>query len=47
VCYKDPDVYIESKYFDEAAIFYDMTRRNAVVLGRGGAGAAKADLFDW
>ena len=48
-CYKDPDVYVESKYFDEASVHYDITRRNAIVLrgASGGPGGAKADLFDW
>jgi type IV secretory pathway TraG/TraD family ATPase VirD4 len=41
--YKDPDTYIESKYFDEDNIYYDITKRNGLVL----SAAKKNDLFDW
>ena len=41
--YKDPDQYIESKYFDEEGIYYDIARRNNIVLNAG----KRNDLFDW
>ena len=43
--YKDPnpDKFVASKYFDEEAIFYDVTRRNNLILNS----AKKNDVFDW
>jgi len=41
--YKAPDVFIASKYFDEAAVHYDIRRRNDIVL----KGGRKNDIFDW
>ena len=47
--FKEADTYTESKYFDEENIFYDIVKRNAIVLHKAGSGAqgGKADLFDW
>ena len=41
--YPSTDQYVASKYFDEDAIFYDIARRNSIVLNQGSRG----DLFDW
>lgn len=38
-----PDEYIASKYFDEENIFYDVKRRNDIVLKQ----AKKNEIFDW
>ena len=43
--YKDPDVYVESKYFDEENIYYDIRQRNDIVFNT--AAQKKNDLFDW
>ena len=50
--YKEPDTFVESKYFDEENIYYDIARRNNIVLRGGSTGSAagaagKAELFDW
>jgi hypothetical protein len=42
--YKEPDTFIESKYFDEAAVFYDITRRNSLILN---AKKNTNDFLDW
>ena len=48
VLYKEPDRYVESKYFDEGAIFYDVKLRNDVVFNkRGGSAQAAAASFEW
>jgi len=41
--YPAPDEWIASKYFDEENVFYDIRRRNDIVL----KGARKNDVFDW
>ena len=41
--YPAPDEWQASKYFDEEAVFYDIRRRNDIVL----KGARKNDVFDW
>jgi len=41
--YKEPDRYIESKYFDEDKIYYDIHRRNNIVLNT----QKRNDNFDW
>jgi type IV secretion system protein VirD4 len=41
-----PDNYIPGKYFDEANIFYDIRRRNDIVIRRV-TETAKKDLFEW
>ena len=41
--YKEPDVYVASKFFDEENIFYDVRRRNDIVI----KGGRKNDIFDW
>jgi type IV secretory pathway TraG/TraD family ATPase VirD4 len=41
--FKEPDAYIASKYFDEENVFYDIKRRNEIVLKQ----AKKNDIFDW
>lgn len=41
-----PDVYVPGKFFDESAIYYDIRRRNDIVLRRMDT-VAKKDLFDW
>jgi type IV secretion system protein VirD4 len=41
--YKEPDTFIQSKYFDEPSIFYDVRQRNDIVLNTN----KKNDLFDW
>jgi len=41
--YKEPDTFYQSKYFDEEAHFYDITRRNNIVLNS----QKRNDLFDW
>ena len=41
--YAEPDVYTESKYFDEENIYYDIRQRNEIILKQ----AKKDDIFDW
>jgi hypothetical protein len=41
--FKDPDTFMESKYFDEENIYYDITKRNGIINNT----ARKTDLFDW
>jgi type IV secretory pathway TraG/TraD family ATPase VirD4 len=41
--YKEPDMFIASKYFDEAAVYYDIRRRNEIII----KGNKKNDIFDW
>lgn len=41
-----PDEFVSGKFFDEASIFYDIRRRNDIVLRRSGGNAQK-ELFDW
>jgi type IV secretory pathway TraG/TraD family ATPase VirD4 len=41
--FKEPDEYVASKYFDEEATFYDIKRRNDIVLKQ----AKKNEIFDW
>jgi len=41
--FKEPDTFFESKYFDEAAIHYDIARRNTVVL----SAKKNNDFLDW
>ena len=41
--FKEPDTYSASKYFDEENIYYDIRRRNQIVLKP----AKKEDIFDW
>ncbi|MCL2569652.1 MAG: type IV secretory system conjugative DNA transfer family protein [Firmicutes bacterium] len=41
--YKAPDEWVASKYFDEENIYYDIRRRNDVVLKN----AKRNDVFDW
>ena len=41
--FKEPDEFIASKYFDEENIFYDIKRRNDIVLKQ----AKKNEIFDW
>ena len=41
-----PDIYIPGKYFDEAAIYYDIRRRNDIVIRRVNT-AQRRDLFEW
>lgn len=42
--YKEPDVYIASRYFDEENIYYDVRRRNDIVLKKN---KKVDDIFDW
>jgi len=42
--YKEPEKFVESRYFDEDSIFYDIGRRNTIVLHSRGGGA---DFLDW
>jgi type IV secretion system protein VirD4 len=41
-----PDNYVPGKYFDEASVFYDIRRRNDIVIRRVQV-ATKKDLFEW
>jgi hypothetical protein len=41
-----PDNYVAGKYFDEGAIYYDMRRRNDIVI-RNVRAEEKKDLFNW
>ncbi len=41
-----PDIYVPGKYFDEAAIYYDIHRRNDIVIRRMNTAQHK-DLFEW
>jgi len=41
--FKEPDTYTASKYFDEQSVFYDIKRRNDIVLKQ----AKKNEVFDW
>jgi len=41
--FKEPDEFVASKYFDEENIFYDIKRRNDIVLKQ----AKKNEIFDW
>jgi len=41
--YQNPDEFVQDKYFDEESIFYDISRRNNIVLNA----AKRNDLFDW
>ena len=41
-----PDIYVPGKYFDEAAIYYDIRRRNDIVIRRVN-NAQRHDLFEW
>ena len=41
-----PDIYIPGKFFDEAAIYYDIHRRNDIVVRRVNT-AERRDLFEW
>ena len=41
-----PDIYVPGKYFDEAAIYYDIHRRNDIVIRRVNT-AQRRDLFEW
>jgi len=41
--FQAPDDYVQSKYFDEEAVFYDIKRRNDIVLKQ----AKKNEIFDW
>ncbi len=41
-----PDVYVPGKYFDEQAIYYDIRRRNDIVIRRVNI-ENKKDLFEW
>jgi len=41
--YKTPDEYVPSKYFDEENVFYDIKRRNEIILKQ----AKKNEIFDW
>jgi len=41
--YPAPDEWVASKYFDEENIYYDIRRRNDIVI----KGARKNDVFDW
>jgi len=41
--FKEPDVYTASKYFDEENIYYDIRRRNDIVLKK----AKNEEIFDW
>lgn len=41
-----PDTYVPGKFFDEAAVYYDIRRRNDIVLRRVNV-AQKKDLFEW
>ena len=41
-----PDNYVPGKFFDEAAIFYDIRRRNDIVIRRVNT-AQQKDLFEW
>jgi type IV secretion system protein VirD4 len=43
---KTPDVYIPAKYFDEDSIYYDIRRRNDIVIRRAQESQRK-DLFEW
>lgn len=41
-----PDVYVPGKFFDEAAVYYDIRRRNDIVIRRMDT-VQKKDLFEW
>jgi type IV secretion system protein VirD4 len=41
-----PDNYVPGKYFDESAVFYDVRRRNDIVIRRVQENQKK-DLFEW
>jgi type IV secretion system protein VirD4 len=41
--FKEPDEFVASKFFDEENIFYDIKRRNDIVLKQ----AKKNEIFDW
>lgn len=41
-----PDIYIPGRFFDEASIYYDIQRRNDIVIRRVNA-AQRKDLFEW
>lgn len=41
--YKNPDEWVASKYFDEEAIFYDIRRRNDIIIKN----AKRNDVFNW
>jgi type IV secretion system protein VirD4 len=45
--FREPDVFTESKYFDEDNIYYDISKRNSIVLGGAAGGGNKNDMFDW
>ncbi|MDR0462132.1 MAG: type IV secretory system conjugative DNA transfer family protein [Christensenellaceae bacterium] len=42
--YKENDTYVGDKYFDEAAVFYDISRRNSIVLN---VKKNNNDFLDW
>lgn len=42
--YKEPDVYRASRYFDEENIYYDVRRRNDIILKKN---KKVDDIFDW
>lgn len=41
-----PDNYVPGRFFDEAAVYYDIRRRNDIVIRRMNV-AQKKDLFEW
>ena len=41
-----PDIYVPGRFFDEAAIYYDIHRRNDIVIRRVNT-AQRRDLFEW
>ena len=41
--YPEPDTWSASKYFDEEAVYYDVRRRNDIVINN----ARRNDVFDW
>jgi type IV secretion system protein VirD4 len=43
--FKEPDEWVASKYFDEENIYYDIKRRNDIVLKKNNT--KKDDIFDW
>jgi type IV secretion system protein VirD4 len=42
--FKEPDEWVASKYFDEENIYYDIRRRNDIILRKN---SKKDDIFDW
>ena len=41
-----PDIYVPGRYFDEGAIYYDIHRRNDIVIRRANT-TQHRDLFEW